>query len=159
MPAWNSFGGRIAPLDTFQHVVPGGITFLTKIYTSHAAGVCRPLSLFLLHMHGVVTTCNMRNAEYIYFTTSATSWVCRTRQCTGMAIAALKSQLGSCLVRQIAQKKGGEKKKVSLRPSSSTAIILGVHRGLSMIIGRAENKNLPVLSAGSSYWILLARSI
>ena len=45
---WNSFGGRIAPLDTFQHVVPGGITFLTKIYTSHAADVCRPLSLFLL---------------------------------------------------------------------------------------------------------------
>ena len=28
-----------------------------------------------------------------------------------------------------------------------------------MIIGRAENKNLPVLSAGWSYWILLARSI
>ena len=28
-----------------------------------------------------------------------------------------------------------------------------------MIIGRAANKNLPVLSAGSSYWILLARSI
>ena len=109
VPVWNSFGGRIAALDTFQHVVPGGITFLTKIYTSHAAGVCRPLSLFLLHMHGVVTTCNMRNAEYIYFTTSATSWVCRTRQCTGMAIAALKSQLGSCLVRQIAQKKGGKK--------------------------------------------------
>ena len=39
VPVWNSFGGRIAPLDTFQHVVPGGITFLTKIYTSHAAGV------------------------------------------------------------------------------------------------------------------------
>ena len=28
-----------------------------------------------------------------------------------------------------------------------------------MIIGRADNKNLPVLSAGWSYWILLARSI
>ena len=51
MPVWNSFGGRIAPLDTFQHVVPGGITFLTKIYTSHDAGVCRPLSLFLLLLH------------------------------------------------------------------------------------------------------------
>ena len=51
MPVWNSFGGRIAPLDTFQHVVPGGITFLTKIYTSHAADVCRPLSLFLLLLH------------------------------------------------------------------------------------------------------------
>ena len=44
-------GGRIAPLDTFQHVVPGGITFLTKICTSHAADVCRPLSLFLLLLH------------------------------------------------------------------------------------------------------------
>ena len=43
-------------------------------------------------------------------------------------------------MRQIAQKKGGGKKKVSLRPSPSTVIILGVHRGLSMIIGRAENK-------------------
>ena len=47
LPVWNSFGGRIAPLDIFQHVVPGGITFLTKMYTSDAAGVCRPLSLFL----------------------------------------------------------------------------------------------------------------
>ena len=63
VPVWNSFGGRIAPLDTFQHVVPGGITFLTKIYTSHAAGVCRPLSLFLLSLHDVVIICNMRNAE------------------------------------------------------------------------------------------------
>ena len=87
----------------------------------------------------------------IYFTTSATSWVCRTRQCTGVANGALQTQPGSCLVRQIAQKKGGKKKKVSLRPSPSTVIILGVHRGLSMIIGRAENKNLPGLSAGSSY--------
>ena len=40
VPVWTSFGVRIASLDTFQHVVPGGITFLTKIYTSHAAGVC-----------------------------------------------------------------------------------------------------------------------
>ena len=96
----------------------------------------------------------------IYFTTSATSWVCRTRQCTGVANGALQTQPGSCLVRQIAQKKGGGKRKPgSLPPSPSTAIILGVHRGLSMIIGRAENKNLPFLCAGSSYWILLARSI
>ena len=95
----------------------------------------------------------------IYFTTSATSWVCRTRQCTGVAIRALKTRCESCLVREKAQKKGGGKKKVSLRPSPSIAIILGCTGGLSMIIGRAENKNLPVLSAGWSYWILLARSI
>ena len=56
VPVWNSFGGRIARLDTFQHVVPGGITFLTKIYTSHAAGVCRPLSLFLLLLHIIATS-------------------------------------------------------------------------------------------------------
>ena len=56
VPVWNSFGGRIAPLDTFQHVVPGGITFLTEIYTSHAAGVCRPLSLFLLLLHMIATS-------------------------------------------------------------------------------------------------------
>ena len=31
--------------------------------------------------------------------------------------------------------------------------------GLRMIIQRAGNENLPVLSAGWSYWILLARSI
>ena len=85
VPVWNSFGGRIAPLDTFQHVVPGGITFLTKIYTSHAAGVWRPLSLFLLHMHDVVIICNMRNAESCSLRLGATSWVCRTRQCTGVA--------------------------------------------------------------------------
>ena len=95
----------------------------------------------------------------IYFTTSATSWVCRTRQCTGVATGALKTRCGSYLVRLKTAKEGGKKKKISLRPSPSTAIILGVHRGLSMIIGRGENKNLPVLSAGSSYWILLARSI
>ena len=87
VPVWNSFGGRIAPLDTFQHVVPGGIIFLTKIYTSHAADVCRPLSLFLLHMHDVVITCNMRNAE------SSTLRLALQVGCAGHA-SALGWQLG-----------------------------------------------------------------
>ena len=153
-------GLQIVALDMYQDNMNSREPYIKRIYASHAQVVCLALSLFLLHMHDVVSN-NMQHAQcgVIYFTTSATSWVCRTRQCTGVANGALQTQPGSCLVRQIAQKKGGKKKKVSLRPSPSTAIILGVHRGLSMIIGRAENKNLPGLSAGSSYWILLARSI
>ena len=95
----------------------------------------------------------------IYFTTSATSWVCRTRQCTGMAIAALKSQLGSCLVRQIAQKKGKKKGKSACghlhRPRSSW----GCRGGLSMITQRLSRICYLFCSRVRSYWILLARSI
>ena len=76
VPVWNSFGGRIAPLDTFQHVVPGGITFLTKIYTSDAAGVCRPLSLFLLSLHN---------------TANSTRY---TRSCTRTGMVLLQACLG-----------------------------------------------------------------
>ena len=116
VPVWNSFGGRIAPLDTFQHVVPGGITFLTKIYTSHAAGVCRPLSLFLLLLHN-----------------SANSTT-QTRHCTCTGMLLLQACLGQyrdTLIRTLSAhmchfgsdggakksaKQGGKKNKVSLRP-------------------------------------------
>ena len=124
-------GLQIAALNMYQDNINSKVSYIKRIYSSHAQVVCLALSLFLLHMHDVVITCNMRNAESSILpldTTTATSWVCRTRQCTRMAIGALKSQFGSCLVRLKTAKEGGKKKKVSLRPSPSIAIILGVHR-------------------------------
>ena len=114
--------------EKFNNKFTLGKTYIKRIYASHAQVVCLALSLFLLHMHDVVIICNMRNAESCSLRLGATSWVCRTRQCTGVANGALQTQPGSCLVMQKAQKKGAKKKKASLRPSPSTAIILGVHR-------------------------------
>ena len=116
-------GLQIAALDMYQDNIHSREPYLKRIYASHAQVVCLALSLFLLHMHDVVITCNMRNAESSIFTTSATSWVCRTRQCTGMAIGALKTWFGSYLVRVKAQKKGAKKRKSACghlhRPRSS----------------------------------------
>ena len=116
-------GLQIAALDMYQDNIHSREPYLKRIYASHAQVVCLALSLFLLHMHDVVITCNMRNAESSIFTTSATSWVCRTRQCTGMEVRALQSRFRSCLVRQTAQKKGAKKRKSACghlhRPRSS----------------------------------------
>ena len=76
-------GLQIVALDMYQDNMNSREPYIKRVYASHAQVVCLALSLFLLHMHDVVITCNMRNA------TSATSWVCRTCQCTGVAIGAL----------------------------------------------------------------------
>ena len=76
VPVWNSCGGRIAPLDMCQHIVPGGITFRTNIYTDRAAGVCRPLSLFILSLHNIANS-----TRY-------------TRRCTRTGMVLLQACLG-----------------------------------------------------------------
>ena len=56
-------GLQIAALDMYQDNINSREPYLKRIYASHAQVVCLALSLFLLHMHDVVITCNMRNAE------------------------------------------------------------------------------------------------
>ena len=56
-------GLQIAALDMYQDNIHSRAPYIQRIYASHAQVVCLALSLFLLHMHDVVITCNMRNAE------------------------------------------------------------------------------------------------
>ena len=82
-------GLQIAALDMYQDNTNSRAPYIKRIYASHAQVVCLALSLFLLHMHDVVIICNMRNAESCSLRLGATSWVCRTRKCTRVAIKAL----------------------------------------------------------------------
>ena len=82
-------GLQLAALDIYQDNINGRAPYSKRIYASHAQVVCLALSLFLLHMHDVVIICNMRNAESCSLRLGATSWVCRTRKCTRVAIKAL----------------------------------------------------------------------
>ena len=83
-------GLQIAALDMYhQDNINSRAPYIKRIYASHAQVVCLALSLFLLHMHDVVIICNMRNAESCSLRLGATSWVCRTRKCTRVAIKAL----------------------------------------------------------------------
>ena len=56
-------GLQIVALDMYQDNMNSRAPYIKRIYASHAQVVCLALSLFLLHMHDVVITCNMRNAE------------------------------------------------------------------------------------------------
>ena len=56
-------GLQIVALDMYQDNMNSREPYIKRIYASHAQVVCLALSLFLLHMHDVVITCNMRNAE------------------------------------------------------------------------------------------------
>ena len=56
-------GLQIAALDMYQDNINSRAPYIKRIYASHAQVVCLALSLFLLHMHDVVITCNMRNTE------------------------------------------------------------------------------------------------
>ena len=56
-------GLQIVALDMYQDNMNSRAPYIKRIYASHAQVVCLALSLFLLRMHDVVITCNMRNAE------------------------------------------------------------------------------------------------
>ena len=56
-------GLQIVALDMYQDNMNSREPYIKRVYASHAQVVCLALSLFLLHMHDVVITCNMRNAE------------------------------------------------------------------------------------------------
>ena len=56
-------GLQIAALDMYQDNMNSRAPYIKRIHASHAQVVCLALSLFLLRMHDVVITCNMRNAE------------------------------------------------------------------------------------------------
>ena len=58
-------GLLIVALDMYQDNMNSRAPYIKRIYASYAQVVCLALSLFLLHMHmhDVVITCNMRNAE------------------------------------------------------------------------------------------------
>ena len=80
-------GLQIVALDIYQDNINGRAPYSKRIYASHAQVVCLALSLFLLHMHDVVITCNMRNAE------SSTLRLALQVGCAGHA-SALGWQLG-----------------------------------------------------------------
>ena len=55
-------GLQIVALDMYQDNMNSREPYIKRVYASHAQVVCLALSLFLLHMHDVVITCNMRKA-------------------------------------------------------------------------------------------------